>query len=1106
VIRLDEEYALSVLDDVFWLLGVDSLVKAEGSVLTRRGFDAVVRALVALLTEATTARQKAAVQRATALLDQRWNSMTGADRELAVVAAARAMKPTFQSSTNDVLTTLGRSVKGTVDATKQAVALKHKLDLPTVFSAHDDIYAQHVVSSNAVYMRDKLGQIVDGPLADVMRKTIAKGVDDGLDNATIARDLEKALSGTAAEQTRSYYTMVASTVTARARAYGELRSFELAGIKRYQVQAVLDEITCSSCRFMHGQEFEVAAALDRFTQAATAPPSELPDIQPFMSQRRIGDTTYLGLRRRHTFEPIASVDFSAAGKKDLVGTYRIIADGPAIQKLGGGCCPFHPHCRCVLIPVFTRARRVLAPPPGPPAPPFVSAAKPYNPTPSVPQVWPAAKLPDNLADLVRPLPTSGDRETTGDFSAGFQAKQAAIAAVQAASPVDPLYPDYIEPPWNLKPPKKSNGAYDLPFDPVKGPAIAAAKKKGLKDIPVAELAPTTVHNVSKAKLIAAIEGQLDAGWFEWNANPEYVVTAKKDGIYFAISNLKGTAKSTKASTAHAHNSAAIALFTKQPTIKGYVVDLDAVKPKAPAKPKKPKTTPPAAAAAPAAGALPRSLKPIAPPGDPANILHTKTGNAKGSNQGGFYRGGDGVERYVKEYADPTQARCEHLANQIYRDLGLGAPESALFEKDGKVLYSSKLFQGGKTLKEAGLTKERAEAFLDGFVGDVLTGNWDAVGTGMDNAFVLADGRIARIDNGGSFLFRAQAGRKPDAVLDKISEWDVFLSSKNPYYQQVANKAGVTEAEDMADVIKRGVDRVLALRKAAGGWDHYVDRVVPGLALADRNAVIRMLNSRTKLLEGKVAELSKPKPALLPKLPGAFSYDPGQLSDVTPRPGLTLADLPEHDLMSKIRAHVTKLTGDGKTTWGEDLDDFRKRTRKALDKAADASKTAIRNFTNGGYSELRETEMGIRPDGGNWGGKANSHWSDQITRAFDVVPGEQTTVFRGARVTPDRASALLRLHLESEEWGLGYDGKGATTSTSWDLRRAENFGALGTGYAGGYSITYKLRTKTGIAIETISNYTNEREILIPKTARFRTTGLSIHKGTNGTALIVEADEI
>ena len=228
------------------------------------------------------------------------------------------------------------------------------------------------------------------------------------------------------------------------------------------------------------------------------------------------------------------------------------------------------------------------------------------------------------------------------------------------------------------------------------------------------------------------------------------------------------------------------------------------------------------------------------------VLGQQLAGPGGSNPGGVFQGTDHVKRYVKFYGDEAQAYGEHLANAIYHDLGFEAPTSQVFESKGKASYASVLMAGKQELGKTGLSKERAEQILEGFAADVLTGNWDAVGLVHDN--VLFPGAV-RIDNGGAFLMRAQAGRKPTALLNKITEWEGFApGGVNPAYAKVFKAAGLTSPSQIP-TIKQQVQRILDLRFK--GWGPYVDQHIPGLNATDRTAITDMLEARTRLLAAKV---------------------------------------------------------------------------------------------------------------------------------------------------------------------------------------------------------------------------------------------------------------
>jgi len=252
-----------------------------------------------------------------------------------------------------------------------------------------------------------------------------------------------------------------------------------------------------------------------------------------------------------------------------------------------------------------------------------------------------------------------------------------------------------------------------------------------------------------------------------------------------------------------------------------------------------------------------------------DVMAEKVGDQRGSNKGGTYRGVDGVDRYVKEYTDPAQASCEHLANKIYADLGMPALNSNVYvdPRTGKPsVYASEILKDVQPLQASGLTKDKAQKFMRGFGADVLVGNWDAVGMSLDNVVVDKAGNVLRVDNGGSFLMRAKAGRKADALLNQISEVDVFLSDKNPSYKQVANAAGIYEPAALKDMLKQQVASITALREKHQGWAGYVNANAPGLNAADKAKIIDMLEARTSLLQLKRDELNRPLPAPMTSYP------------------------------------------------------------------------------------------------------------------------------------------------------------------------------------------------------------------------------------------------
>jgi 2'-5' RNA ligase len=230
------------------------------------------------------------------------------------------------------------------------------------------------------------------------------------------------------------------------------------------------------------------------------------------------------------------------------------------------------------------------------------------------------------------------------------------------------------------------------------------------------------------------------------------------------------------------------------------------------------------------------------------IMTTRVGEAQGSNPGGSYRAADGSMWYVKQYRDPTQAYSEQAANELYHALGLGGSKSVVGDVDGRTVYARQWMEG-ETLANVDLTRDVASRIIDGFAADAFTGNWDAVGTGFDNVLVHDDGSVSRIDNGGTFLHRAQGSLKDPQFLPNVGEWETLTDrSKAPYYAQVFRAAGYKKADDLGERGVGQIDRILAVRKQHGGWAGFVDRAIGNAPAEYRKKLADTLELRTAGLE------------------------------------------------------------------------------------------------------------------------------------------------------------------------------------------------------------------------------------------------------------------
>jgi SPP1 gp7 family putative phage head morphogenesis protein len=500
-------------------------------------------------------------------------------------------------------------------------------------------------------------------------------------------------------------------------------------------------------------------------------------------------------------------------------------------------------------------------------------------------------------------------------------------------------------------------------------------------------------------------------------------------------------------------------------------------------------------------------KPKSPPKPKtaADIMQLQISGPKGSNPGGIYRGTDGKERYVKLYTDPAQAVGEHLANRLYADLGLGRVKSQLFEHQGKLAYASEIIEGATPIGQAGLTPELARKALDGLVGDLATANWDAFGLNIDNLVVTKSGKVVRIDNGGTFLSRAQGARKPEHLLDQLTEWDGFFSpSKNPAYSKLASIAGVKGPADLLPEIRKQLIRLELTASKAGGWLEYVTKAAPGADKATLERMAQMLEKRTGLIGQKIKDteelVAEQKAAAkaaaaaqkaaekaakkIPKIPG--TPEPPRFAPWRENPatiGEAVARLPGREIDSLIRSTRQPSTPEFRTKVANCV--------AAIEREPSCT-NAIKHYTGAGSSEIRLAE---RVRSGNtftgdveewrhlddWDKRRALRAADALAEAHRRIaslprPHEGHVLYRGIRVQDDVLTTML---------SKKYVEFGGSGSTSFAMEvAAKRFAHINNASRSAWSVIYEIEAhRSGAAVDFMSSVKGEAEVLFPPGSRF-----------------------
>lgn len=146
---------------------------------------------------------------------------------------------------------------------------------------------------------------------------------------------------------------------------------------------------------------------------------------------------------------------------------------------------------------------------------------------------------------------------------------------------------------------------------------------------------------------------------------------------------------------------------------------------------------------------------------------TRLEDRKGSNPGGLYQDPAGVKWYVKQYADPKQAKTEIAAQGLYKLAGLDTPELKLVTDHGKTYLASRWLDLAHPTA-AQMAKHHAPELARIYATSALVKNWDVVGQSLDNIALNTAGKLVVIDAGGSFTFRAQ-GKLKEFIAGPVDE-------------------------------------------------------------------------------------------------------------------------------------------------------------------------------------------------------------------------------------------------------------------------------------------------------------------------------------------------
>lgn len=200
----------------------------------------------------------------------------------------------------------------------------YAFDVTPSFIVEDTLAVERITKGNPLFIGTHYRDDVTAQAQRTITRTIEKG--GLLSREDLATALQREMGGVVKQ--RNYWEIVASQAINSSRSYSSMRFFDDAGIYKYEIVAVLDEVTSKQCEYMDGQVLEVQKTLlnyDRYDLAETV--DELKDVCPWLTATKEG----------------------VFCRGQLLGPDL---SGEDLQALGVNAPPFHGNCRTSVAPTW----------------------------------------------------------------------------------------------------------------------------------------------------------------------------------------------------------------------------------------------------------------------------------------------------------------------------------------------------------------------------------------------------------------------------------------------------------------------------------------------------------------------------------------------------------------------------------------------------------------------------------------------------------------------------------------------------------------------------------------------------------------------------------
>lgn len=383
---------------------------------------------------------------------------------------------------------------------------------------------------------------------------------------------------------------------------------------------------------------------------------------------------------------------------------------------------------------------------------------------------------------------------------------------------------------------------------------------------------------------------------------------------------------------------------------------------------------------------------------------------------------------MKQGASPGHLAEEKTADRAYQSLGIVVPKIEDFEYEGNPAKLATYVNGIPLGQLSGKKKASAIKELQkGFVADALLGNWDVIGLDEDNIIVTPDGKVVRIDNGGSLRYRAQgAKKKPEQFGPEVTELDSMRDpDKNPSAGSIFQ--GITDEE-----INEQIKEIVSNKE-------------------------KLLATMPDDLKGIIRQRIDNLQSRLPK--------------ASPSNGKSKPD------------YVGKLIKGDKP----DIPDFVKNEAKHLFSVMDADIVElVQEYTSIAYENINKEMRKCPPDFDCVKGKNREYMEDIENAISQAKPfKEPVTVYRGLRLSNGtEREEFLKIIKGCMELGVPLKMPSITSTTLNPHVAVSEFSSTG----GQTGLVFYIKAKSGLYVESITDTKFEEEVLKSANTQYNVVGI------------------